>query len=36
MKERRRYRGDFSSKVMRKAYKEKNPKVERISPEGIP
>jgi len=31
----RRYIGDFPSKIRKKAYKEKNPKVEKISAEGI-
>jgi len=35
MKGKRRFRGDFSSKTMKMAYKEENPKMEKISAGGI-
>jgi len=35
MKGRRRFRGDFSSKIREKTFKEEKPKAEKISAEGI-
>jgi len=35
MKGKRRFRGDFSSKIREKAFKEEKPKTGKISAEGI-
>jgi len=35
MKIKRRYRGNFPSKIREKTFKEKKPKAEKISAEGI-